>query len=902
MAVRIFKNSFGGGEVSKTMYARIDDTKNQAGLATCKNFIVEPQGPVLRRPGFEYVNSAKYADRKCRLIPFLFSLDQTMVLEVGHKYIRFHTQKQTLMNGSVPYEISTPYDESDIFELTFVQSIDVITIVHTGYPVKTLKRYGALDWRLEDVSFNPSLSAPTGLTVTQTISSEVEEKNRYLFKRKYVVTALNEDASEESVASSPVELDCSPYADGAYNTLTWNAVSGASLYRVYRSVGGVYSYIGQTSETTMIDDAIDPSSDVTPPKYETELWQASGAITSVSVVNGGSGYADIRRISSVQVGPVVNNMYPFFKNTVVSDGSSPAYPDYPVVTAKLLDASGSGSGAEVKIVTYHNRGFTKNENDNVSEYTWASYTHVKGVEVTSAGAGYVSPYIQFYKDGKEVDSFDSWPPIPETPTKDLITIETESSCDVTLSVTDSTGSGAKLEATVSGGSITSVSVISGGSGYTSPVITAASPTGSGATFSATIGEGGDYPGAVSYFEQRKIFAGSRNKPQYIWMTSSGSENSMAYHLPLQATDRISARIYARDVNRIKHIVPLTRLILLTASGCWAVGTNDTDALTPESISFKVQNAEGASSVMPAVVNSACVYAAARGGHLRELGYSYERGGFVSNDLCLRAPHLFDHLEVVDLAYSKAPNPIIWSVSGNGVLVAFTYIPEEQIGAFSTVETKGLFESITTVSEGYEDVLYAVVKRTVNGATVRYIERMHEFQVDDFRDYCFLDCAGLYSGDATQTVSGLDWLEGETVSVFADGCVIPNKVVKDGKIQLEEAASKIYVGLPYDSDLVTLPISLQMQDLSYGSSHRKNVTEITLRLNESSGVCAGSSFEKLYQMQPRSTEYMGLPPNLKSGVYDLPIKPKWSDEGQVYVRQSLPLPLRITSMTTVVEVV
>lgn len=685
MALRIFKNSFGGGEVSKTMYARIDDSKNQAGLATCKNFIVEPQGPVLRRPGFEYVNHAKYTDRKCRLIPFLFSLDQTMVLEVGHKYIRFHTNKQTLMNGSVPYEISTPYGESDIFELNFVQSIDVITIVHTSYPVKTLKRYGALDWRLEDVSFNPTLSAPTGLAVTQTISSEVEEKNRHLFKRKYVVTSLNEDATEESVASSPVEIDCSPYADGAYNTLTWNAVAGASLYRVYRSVGGVYSYIGQTSETSMIDDAIDPSSDVTPPRYETNMWQ------------------------------------------------------------------------------------------------------------------------------------------------------------------------------------------------------------------------GDYPGAVSYFEQRKIFAGSRNKPQYIWMTTSGYEDSMVYHLPLQATDRISARIYARDVNRIKHIVPLNRLILLTASGCWAVGTNDTDALTPESISFKVQNAEGASSVMPAVVNSACVYAAARGGHLRELGYSYERGGFVSNDLCLRAPHLFDHLEVVDLAYSKAPNPIIWSVSSNGVLVAFTYIPEEQIGAFSTVETKGYFESVTTVSEGYEDALYAVVRRVINGSVVRYIERMHEVQVDDFKDYCFLDSAGFYSGAATTTVSGLNWLEGETVSVFADGCVLPDRVVKDGKITLEEAASKVYAGIPYDSDLVTLPIALQMQDMSYGSSHRKNVTEVTLRLNESSGVSAGSSFDKLYQMHSRSTERMGLPPDLKSGVYDLQIKPKWSEEGQVYIRQSVPLPLRITSITTTVEV-
>lgn len=175
MAVRIFRNSFGGGEISNTMYARVDDAKNQTGLAKCKNFIVEPQGPVFRRPGFEYVAHTKYSDRKCRLIPFLFSLDQTMVLEVGHKYIRFHTHKQTLMSGNAPYEITTPYEEADLFELSFVQSIDVITIAHINYPTKTLRRHGATDWRLENVNFNTTLSAPTGLAVTQTIGPDVEE-------------------------------------------------------------------------------------------------------------------------------------------------------------------------------------------------------------------------------------------------------------------------------------------------------------------------------------------------------------------------------------------------------------------------------------------------------------------------------------------------------------------------------------------------------------------------------------------------------------------------------------------------------------------------------------------------------------------------------------------------------
>ena len=257
--------------------------------------------------------------------------------------------------------------------------------------------------------------------------------------------------------------------------------------------------------------------------------------------------------------------------------------------------------------------------------------------------------------------------------------------------------------------------------------------------------------------------------------------------------------------------------------------------------------------------------------------------------------------MIDLDYSKAPNPIIWSVSSDGVLLAFTYIPEQQIGAFSTIETRGSFESVTVVSEGYEDIPYVVTSRRINGQTVRFIERMHEVQSPSRAESCYVDCAGFYQGNPTKTITGLSWLEGETVSILADGYVVPDQKVVSGKVVLEDAASTVYVGLQYDSDMVTLPIHLQLNDMSYGTSHRKNITEVTLRLNESSGVSAGSSFEKLYHMQPRATELPGYPPNLRSGIYDLQIKPRWSDEGQVYIRQSLPLPLRITSITTTVEI-
>lgn len=92
---RTLNRSFSGGELSPEMYGRIDDVKYQAGAALLKNFIATPQGPAENRPGFAYVNTTK-ASAIARLIPFAFSVDQTMVVELGQGYIRLHTQGETL--------------------------------------------------------------------------------------------------------------------------------------------------------------------------------------------------------------------------------------------------------------------------------------------------------------------------------------------------------------------------------------------------------------------------------------------------------------------------------------------------------------------------------------------------------------------------------------------------------------------------------------------------------------------------------------------------------------------------------------------------------------------------------------------------------------------------------------
>lgn len=685
MAVRNYMRAFNGGEVAPAMYARIDDGKYQTGLALCRNFLVEPQGPIQVRPGFAYVHEVKDSTKTPKLIPFTFSADQTMVLEFGEGYVRFHTNGQTLLgDDDQPYEVATDFTADEVFDIHYVQSSDVLTLVHPNHPPKELRRYGATDWRLVNIEFGSSLNPPGAPTVEQSINDSVSNKEDYV--RVYGVTSLKADGTEESEISAETSIECNPYGDGAYNTVSWTAVDGAERYRVYRKEGGIWGFIGETTDTEIIDENISADTSITPPIYD-----------------------------------------------------------------------------------------------------------------------------DVFKDE-------------------------------------------------------------------------------------------DYPGAVSYFEQRRWFGGTVNKPNNLWATKSGTESDMSYSLPTQDDDRIAVRVAAREANRIRHMVPLAQLMLLTGSAEWRVSPLNSDAITPKSMSVRPQSYVGANNVQPLVINSQMLYAQERGGHLRECGYSYQAGGYVTNDVSLRAPHLFDNLEVRDLAYSKAPWPIAWAVSSSGKLIAFTYVPEQQVGAFSTVETDGTFESCCVVAEGEEDALYCVVKRTIGSQTKRFIERMHERQFKTLEDWFAVDCGGTYEGEPRTEITGLDWLEGCEVAILADGAVEPRQVVENGKITLDIASSKVHVGLPFTAEIRTLPAALALQDGSYGAGHQKNVREVFFRVVDSGGLKAGPSLDQLAEYPARFTEYAGSPPDPITDEFGFAIYPEWGPSGQVYVRQDNPLPLRIINMTTSFEIV
>lgn len=412
---------------------------------------------------------------------------------------------------------------------------------------------------------------------------------------------------------------------------------------------------------------------------------------------------------------------------------------------------------------------------------------------------------------------------------------------------------------------------------------------------------GKYPAAVTYYEQRRWFAGTADEPQTVWATRNGTESNLTSSTPSQDDDGLQFTIKSRQQNAIRHLLPLSDMLALTVGAEFRIFADNAPNITPTSLSTKPQGYSGASDVQPALTSGSVLYVQRQGSRVREMAYNWQSNAFTSIDISIMAPHLFNGFSIADLAYCQAPVPSLWCVRSDGVLLGLTYVPEQQVYAWHQHDTDGFFESVCVVSEGLEDVLYAVVRRTIDGRSVRYIERLETRLFVDQAAAFFVDSGATYSGAPTDTISGLWHLEGRTVSVLADGAVHPDRVVTDGAIALEYEAETVHIGLRYTSDLQTLPLALEGAPAG-GQGTTKNVNGVAIRVFSSSTVKAGPTVDDLTEYPARdvSDDY-GMPPALRTGELRFDIAPDWNSDASIVIRQDDPLPLTVLSIALDVAV-
>lgn len=899
---RTYNRSFGGGEISPIMQGRVDDPKYQTGAALVRNFIVLPQGAVENRSGTEFVYETKIqpgvGTSVVRLFPFTFSISQTMVLEVGFGYMRFFTNGARLVMPTAPtaysavttytrgdmvefggdywycntattvgvappnaiwyempadltYEIPTPFffaNQQQSMDMNYVQSNDVMTFVSQTVAPQELRRLGPYEWTLTPIVFGSSLAAPVISTVGVTTGE--------------AFTILTFPATGfRTSTQTTFALGESVYISGCSGGI--NVVDG--FYVIQKAPTGA------------------------PWEHEIKSYDTGITFAIAGTYTGSTGKVQ----SSTRIADITNSY---------------------VVTAKATTESPASVAVTGTNNLYVNGAY--------NTINWASVPGATRYNVYKRQSG-----LYGYIGSTDGISF-----VDDNIAPDL--------------------------------------------GITPPIL------------DALYASANNYPGAVSYFEQRRLFAGTINQPQQLTFTVSGSESDMSFSIPSKDTDRVSITVAAREANTIRHIVPLNQLILLTSAAEWRVTPINSDAITPSTISVRPQSYVGANTVHPQIVNNSIIYAANRGGHVRELGYSFQSNGYVTGDLSIRSTHLFNDFELTDMTYCKSPYPILWFISSSGKLLGLTYVPEEQIGSWHQHDTDGTFFSLCSVAEGEEDSLYVIVNRNINGVSKNYIERFATRTVTNpvfgkFADSCLtyngindtatqakLTTATTYAagqlltiittgtpfafpattdvGDvfvmidsqgtryrctivstistATATAicdkdipsspnfqnvfttnwefarkdfAGLGHLEGKTVSILADGAVVPPEIVTAGAISIIEAASVVTVGIGYMSELQTLPMVVNAE--AFGQGRMKNINRVFIKIVQSSGIFVGSALNALTEARLRTNEPYGSPPTLKTEEVQVVILPNWQDGGQVFVQQPYPLPLTIIGMTLEAEI-
>lgn len=760
----VVQRSFAGGELAPELYARTDLVKYATGLRTCRNMLVQRHGGVANRPGSVLVTEVKDSSRRGRLVKFVFNDDQTYVLELGDRYLRVAKQGgQLVTTGVAAWLTATDYKVADLrtnggvtyyctaahtsgaasqpgvgaswptYWYALTAGIYEIPTPYLEADLATLQVVQSADVvTIVHPSYAPRELRRTGhtswtLTPIAFGPSAAAPSNLALAGGAagnvlyWAVTAISGDTGEEGLPTLINATDKVPSA-GTPTTLTWDPVDGALGYNVYRSDGGAYGLIGAAGGV--------------PTPKSAAVWTTTSSTVNTATTGLWETAPDQARITAVAA--LADKAY---------DGN------YVLAATLAVTPGGAFEAAEGRVRVFYSRDGEPRIDAGLLQDTTvrAGAGKTKSEQVSGTlrvpDNGYTTLVIDLLAEGYADEATGAF-------TVALDTTAHAVSWHVTATGFLDTG--------------------------TAPDFAKAPPVPQTLFQSA-----GTYPAATTYYQQRRMFGGSATEPERVWASKSGIFTSFGISSPLQDDDSVSFALASRQVNAVRHMVDVGRLILFTAAGEWVVGQSEDDVLTPTNISARQRLYYGASERPPIVIGNSILFNQARGAIVRDLKTDAIQD-YTSNDLTILAAHLVDGYTIVDWDFAQTPHSILWAVRSDGVLLGLTYLREQEVWGWHRHDTDGAVENVCVVPEGSEDAVYLLVRRTINGVTKRFIERLASRAITDLtdvRDLHFVDCGlvfdGRNTGATTVTLTGgVAWDEGELLTCTASAATFAASNIGD----------------------------------------------------------------------------------------------------------------------------
>lgn len=428
-----------------------------------------------------------------------------------------------------------------------------------------------------------------------------------------------------------------------------------------------------------------------------------------------------------------------------------------------------------------------------------------------------------------------------------------------------------------------------------------------------------YPTCGVFHEDRLWLGGAAAYPQRV----DGSRTGLYGNFSPSATNgtvaddnAVAFTMNSNDVNNLRWLASTDKgLAAGTERGEWLLRPSSLgEAITPTNIAGKPTTTHGSDDVEPVKSGKAILFVQRAGRKLRELVYVFEVDGFKAPDMTVLAEHITAP-SISRLAYLEQPQALVFAPRADGVLLGFTYERDQDVVGWHRHELGGQSDAAGTLipvvedlastpdPDGTADELYMIVKRYVNGAVRRYVELLTPLWAfgDAQEDAVHLDCSWTtVNSPATDTVTGLWHLEGETVTVYADGAVHPDVTVTNGKTTLGYNASVITLGYAFNSDAITMPPEAGAQE---GTSQGKikKVSRMGFYLLDTLGLKHGRDFDNLDEIIFRQWgDLFGQPPALFTGVKRIRFAGGYDRLAQTYLRCDGPFPCTILAMMPQIE--
>lgn len=421
-----------------------------------------------------------------------------------------------------------------------------------------------------------------------------------------------------------------------------------------------------------------------------------------------------------------------------------------------------------------------------------------------------------------------------------------------------------------------------------------------------------YPSAVTLFESRLNWAGKDNVFGSIVDAFEGFDPDFEGD-----SGPYTRSIGEGPVDNFNWLLSLQRLMLGAQMAEFsAKSSNFDEPLTPSNFNLKASSTQGSAAIPAVKIDNTGIYADRSATRIFQLSYNVDTYDYSASDLTLLCPELCE-AGVTRIAVQRRPDTRLHCVLEDGTAAVMILEPSEEVTCWVKVETDGLIEDVVVLPGTPEDKVYYVVKRTINSATKRYLEKWAmesecrgatlNKQADSFIVFT--------NGPASATVTGLDHLEGESVVVWADGLCLKDAngaiqtfTVASGSISLTNegvayVATTGIVGLAYEARYK----STKLAHAAAGGTalnRSKRLIELGLILADTHamGLQVGDDFTNMVDL-PSVEEGADVDPDSVWTEYEYDLfamNSEWTVDSRLCMKATAPRPATVLGAAMVIE--